>query len=433
MLRNIFVFLIIVVGVVYAAQGPFYALLFYLWNAYFRPEQWVWGPEVREMRLSLIIGWYLVVTALLSTRNLRLNMRTGLVVLFAIHTLVCTVTSEHTDWSWIFWIDFAKVLLVSYLIVVLVTTRERIRLLLLVIAFSLGFECAKQGWAQLILNPGAQNNNIIPFLGDNNGVAVGTMMLVPVFGALSQTATRRWEKFVERFFMIGVFMRGFTTYSRGGFLAAGVLGFLTLIRSPRKFRALAVIGAMVLLVSTVMPQKFWDRMYTIVAPTGELDESAQGRLHFWRVAVRMADARPFVGVGFNGFRPSYTSYDTSRGEFGEDRSPHSVWFGLLAELGYPGLGLFVLILFLAIRTCRRVRRMARDDPSRADLGRYATAIETSLIVHAVGGTFLPGQYSEMAWHFIGIATAIYLVALQEAPSAAEAVGEKMVAQFAMAR
>src|SRR5579871_590881 len=41
MLRLIFVFAIIAVGTVYLTQGPFYALLFYLWNAYFRPEYWV--------------------------------------------------------------------------------------------------------------------------------------------------------------------------------------------------------------------------------------------------------------------------------------------------------------------------------------------------------------------------------------------------------
>ena len=52
------------------------------------------------------------------------------------------------------------------------------------------------------------------------------MMLVPILGALAQTATRRWEKYAFRFVAIGVFMRGFTTYSRGGFLAAGVLGAL---------------------------------------------------------------------------------------------------------------------------------------------------------------------------------------------------------------
>ena len=38
------------------------------------------------------------------------------------------------------------------------------------------------------------NNNPIPFLGDNNGVALGVMMLVPLFGALAKTATRSWER-----------------------------------------------------------------------------------------------------------------------------------------------------------------------------------------------------------------------------------------------
>jgi hypothetical protein len=71
MLRTIFVFIIITVGVFYAAQGPFYALLFYLWNAYFRPEQWVWGSAVSSLNLSVTIGIYLVATALLSAGPLR--------------------------------------------------------------------------------------------------------------------------------------------------------------------------------------------------------------------------------------------------------------------------------------------------------------------------------------------------------------------------
>jgi hypothetical protein len=63
MLRTVFVFIIISVGVFYAAQGPFYALLFYLWNAYFRPEQWVWGGTISSLNLSVTIGIYLVATA----------------------------------------------------------------------------------------------------------------------------------------------------------------------------------------------------------------------------------------------------------------------------------------------------------------------------------------------------------------------------------
>src|SRR5262249_31929085 len=115
------------------------------------------------------------------------------------------------------------------------------------------------------------------------------------------------------------------------------------------------------------------------------------------------------------------------------RSPHSVWFGLLAETGYPGLGLFVVILILAVWSCRRVRVIAKRDSTRIDLGRYSVAIETALIVYAVGGTFLPAQYNEMVWHYIGVSTALYLLAKQEAPAVAAAVSESIVAQPALAR
>jgi probable O-glycosylation ligase (exosortase A-associated) len=416
MLRTIFVFVIITVGVFYAAQGPFYALLFYLWNAYFRPELWVWGGGISSLHLSVTIGIYLVATAVLSGRAFVMTPRIGLLLAFFAQTLVSTLFAEHFAWSWAYWIDFAKVVLTSYLIVALVTDRHRFRLAMVVIAYSVGFECAKQGWVQLLLNPGGQNNNVVAFLGDNNGVALGTMMLVPLFGALIRTATTRSEAFVHRFFLVGVFMRGITTYSRGGFVAAGVIGLLTLYRSPHRIRASIGIVVLAILVSSVMPQRFWDRMGTITASSEELDASARGRLHFWEVATAMANAKPFTGVGFNGFERSYSSYDTTK-DFGEDRSVHSVWFGLISELGYTGLLLFVAILLSGIWSCRQVGVIARRDPSRSDLGYYAQALSTSLIVFAAGGTFLPAQYNEMLWHFVGMTIALQAIASGETASA----------------
>ena len=48
MLRLILVSLVILVGVFYSTKGPFYVLLFYLWNAYFMPEAWVWNSELMD-------------------------------------------------------------------------------------------------------------------------------------------------------------------------------------------------------------------------------------------------------------------------------------------------------------------------------------------------------------------------------------------------
>jgi probable O-glycosylation ligase (exosortase A-associated) len=414
MLRTVFVFLLIATGLIYAVQGPFYALLFYLWNAYFRPEQWVWDSLVSQLHLSFIIGIYLVAIAFLSARVLQLNLRTGLVLAFFAQTLLSTILSEHPELSWPLWSEFAKVLLVSYLIVILVTDRQRFRLTLLVMALSLGFECAKQGWAETLMNPGAPNTNESPFLGDNNGVALGTMMLVPILGALAQTATRRWEAYLHRFLLVGVFLRGICTYSRGGFLAASALGVFSFAKSTHKIRALASIATLALLVSIAMPPQFWDRMQTITAPDDQRDASQQSRLHFWQVATTMANASPLVGVGFGAFPLSYPKYNRT-GEYGGERAVHSIWFGALSELGYPGLLLFMANWSVATWSCSRLRRRAKRDPARRDLAVYANGLTMSLVVFAVAGSFLPHQYNEMFWHFIGLSTALHVVAANEVP------------------
>jgi probable O-glycosylation ligase (exosortase A-associated) len=378
MLRLIFVFIIIMVGVSASIFSPFYALLFYLWNAYFRPDDWTYGGLIASLNLSLIIGGYLLLATFLSMPRLRVSRRVILLFLFFIDSLACTIYSEHPAWSWTAWIVFSKVLIITYIIVLLTTDRHRYRMVLTIIAISLGFEFAKQAYAQLIIAPGAQNNNPSPFLGDNNGVALGTMMLVPIIGALAQTATRRWERLGYRFLLVGVFMRGITTYSRGGFLAASVLGMFAIFRSPRRFRALIGAGVLAGLVLTVMPERFWERIGTINAPEEQRGDSAEGRLHFWNVALIMANAKPLTGVGFDGFSQSYEAYNTS-GEFPGERASHSVWFGLLADMGYPGLILFVLLWASSIWSCSRLSAKCKRDPQQRDLRVYADALLTSLV------------------------------------------------------
>jgi probable O-glycosylation ligase (exosortase A-associated) len=418
MLRMIFVLGIIAVGLFYSAQGPFYALLFYLWNAYFRPDDWTYGSLIRSLSLSYTIGVYLVIRTILSLPDFKLNGRTALIVLFWVQTIVGTVTSSHPEWSKNFFIEFTKVLLISYLIIVLVDDRKKLRITLTVVALSLGFECAKQGWANLIRAPGAKNDNPIPFLGDNNGVALGTMMLMPLFGALAQTATKKWERVGQRFLGIGVFLRGFSTYSRGGFLAASVLGVFTFVRSERKMRALLGLAAVGILVVSIMPPGYWARMGTIQAEGEERDESAAGRLHFWRVATRMAIANPLTGVGLNSFSPAYLEYNDDE-RFGGMRATHSTWFGVLADLGFPGLILVLANWSVAVLSCWRVSSLTRGDPTRRELRLYANALLTSLVVFAVAGSFLSSQYNEMLWHFVGLSTALYLITVRE-PATAKA-------------
>ena len=250
-------------------------------------------------------------------------------------------------------------------------------------------------------------------------------MLVPILVALAQTATRRWEKYAYRFISVGVFMRGLTTYSRGGFIAAAVLGVFVIGRSRYKFRALVGVLAIVGLVWAVMPQDYWSRMNTINASEDQRDESAAGRIHFWRIATVMARAKPLTGVGLNGFAASYATYDPTS-PYGEYRQSHSTRFGVLAELG--------LNLLMAIVSCWRVARSRKADADSRDLALYANALLTSLFVFIAGGTFLSGQYSEMLWHFVGLSTALSVVAFSEVEAKSTSIASARPAQpYAVAR
>jgi O-antigen ligase len=134
----------------------------------------------------------------------------------------------------------------------------------------------------------------------------------------------------------------------------------------------------------------------------------------------MVDAKPFTGVGFNGYALSYDKYNFPS-EFEGERSPHSVWFGLMAETGYPGLLLFVVIWCLSIWSCLQVSALAKRDPSKTDLRFYANGLMTGLIAFGVAGTFLPAQYNEMLWHFIGLSAALHMMATSEVPVSATSV------------
>ena len=160
MLRNIFVFLIITIGVFYAAQGPFYALLLLVERLFPAGAVGV-GNTVGSLNLSLIIGVYLVIAAVVAPA-LRITSRTAL--LFAFFT--------QTDDLDLLLRAFRRVVASIYRVrqgdagqlpdlragrqAALPPDAAGGRLFA-------GLRVRQARVAQLILNPGAQNNNIIPF------------------------------------------------------------------------------------------------------------------------------------------------------------------------------------------------------------------------------------------------------------------------------
>jgi probable O-glycosylation ligase (exosortase A-associated) len=412
MFRTLFVLTIVTIGTYYALQAPFFALLLYIWNAYFRPEDWVWSDLIRSLHLSYIVGCYVVLATLFSGKRFLINGRLSLIIFFLLHTLLSTLLSEHFEYSLFYWLEFLKLIIITYLLILLIDDFSKFRLMLLVIALSLGLEAAKQGWFHLLTSPGGANPNPIAFLGDNNGVAVGMLMLVPIIALLAQTTPRKWARLFYWVILIGVLYRALSTFSRGAFLASIAMGSAYFLYSQKKLRMLFASTIIVAIVITVLPDAFWTRMKTIQTYEEDQDGSALGRLHFWHVVLEMAAAHPILGVGYNGYNPSYDDYDFSHGKYGHRRAVHNSFLAVLAELGYVGLAIYAIIILSSFQACHKVRKLAATSPSLLHFRQTADALSTSLIVFLVGGFFVTFQYQEMLWHLFGLAIVLVEIGLR---------------------
>ena len=427
MLRTILIVTVILVGIVASFYGSLNALMFYLWIAYFRPETWVWNNFVSGLNLSLFVGIYLLISTFVTSIKLKFTSFAGLLSLAVVHSLISTIMSNYSSVSFPYWMEFLKIAVISYLITMLIRSEKDLKITLIVISLSLGLEGAKQGWYHLLLHPGSINTNTHPVFGDNNGVAVGMLMLAPILLVLYQTMERKIFKYGFLFIAIGVIYRALSTYSRGGFLAFIAMCFIFWLRSEYKIRiALFVVLILAILLPT-LPQQFWDRMDTITVNEGEVREaSSANRIYFWKIAVEMANDNPLFGVGHNAYMSAYNTYDHSNGLYGRSRAAHSSWFSLLAEWGFLGLILYLSVYFYSLFSCAQARKKIKNYSKSKFLKNCIQGIETSLITGGVGITFLSLQYLEMLWHFFALAVAInQILRVQDATeSATDAVHSK---------
>ena len=116
MLRIIFVSTILIIGGILALQSAFNALLLYLWIAYFRPEDWVWTQFFYLVPTSFAVGVYLLFRSAFSGVRFRFDFRVAVLAALLIVGTISTFTSDHFEFSSVYLKDFAKTLVVSYLI-----------------------------------------------------------------------------------------------------------------------------------------------------------------------------------------------------------------------------------------------------------------------------------------------------------------------------
>jgi len=207
--------------------------------------------------------------------------------------------------------------------------------------------------------------------------------------------------------------------SRGGFIALlavamfVLLGFTTI---SARARLMGLVGVLAIVFGAAS-DRYWEQMQTIFNPHEDYNlTSDEGRLKVWKRGLDYMIVHPVAGVGEENF-PVAEGTNSSfverveRGHGVRWGAAHNTFVQVGAELGIPGLALFIGLLVTAFRSMRRVaRRSIRAGPAGADLSRLAQTLMAALIGFVVGSFFLSLAYMDMLYTLLAFTIALAKIA-----------------------
>jgi probable O-glycosylation ligase (exosortase A-associated) len=397
---------------------PFYGVVLWIVVAFLNPQSYTWTalgafPWATAVALPTMSGMLIF-----ERRFGRLMTReVGLLLLLWIWFTLTTLFSinapefvHHADDTIEKWWFVSKILLMTFCLIPVVSSFERLRRLMLTIAGCFGFYVVKA--IPFLIATGGVYRLYGPersMIGDNTDFGLAMTMTLPLFFYLAQTEGARWLKNLSAIVFVMTIPVIFFTYSRGALIGLTAVFAVMVLRSRKRFALIPVAALGIVLALYFAPESWRERM----DPTREdaVDGSAQIRLQVWAFARALANDYPITGGGFGTFTEElYTRYWPGR-LGGTIFGPHSVYFQVLGEHGYVGLTLYLSVVFFTFVTTRRLRKRAR---SRGDkqIALYAQMLEMSLVGFLVSGIFLGRAYFDYYFTIIACVACLNRIAAE---------------------
>lgn len=272
-------------------------------------------------------------------------------------------------------------------------------------------------------------------IGETNRFAQVMLMLVPlgIFRIIDERrlSLRLLAGVCTLIITLGVVL----SFSRGGAVALGLLVLALFVLRLIRARYLLVLVAALALILVAFPQ-YTNRLTSLTA-VGELDAgvtSAVDNSLLSRATETLAAAlvivdHPVIGVGPDMFPIHYEEYAQVVGILIRNdaaREAHNLYLGVGAELGIPGLVVFLIIAFQTVRMLLRARRASLR--TRPDLERLTTPFLLALMTYYVTGMFLHLSFIRFYWMILAIAAAAAIITLRETAADGSAADQRPVNQ-----
>jgi probable O-glycosylation ligase (exosortase A-associated) len=428
-MRDILILATILGSMPIAFFNPYYGMLVWVWIAYFNPHRYAWGITYNfPVAIAIAVP---TLGGLLFTKemNRKFLVRESVVLLllwawFGVSIFHASMTpefSQHVADGMMSYKNISKILLMTFVMILLVTSQMRLRYLMIVTALSFGIRAIpatlfgiQTGGKFRVWGPPES------FVADNNAFGLALNMALPMLFFLAHEEKSRMFRIFLRVCFVCTIVSSVLTYSRGALLGLAAVLAAIALKANRKLISAAFVTLCAVVLLTYAPERWVDRMKPLVE--GRLDESAQQRLIAWHVAWGIAQDYPITGAGLGGI-PDVNLFQHYQNEPLPggflSSGPHSIYFQMLGEHGFVGLGLFLFLLGSCIWSLRQMRRQSRGHPDSHWVNSYSHMIEASLLAYMVSGAFLGFAYFDLFFQLVAMVTVMKLILRKEALQRAE--------------
>ncbi len=379
-----------------AAIAPMAGVIAYYWISFMSPQMELWGiaaapPWALLSVLATLVGCIVA----REPKRLPANGMVLLVILFLILTSISSLFAlGRPDRVLQAWTQEMKTLVFLLVLASLLSSRHRLHALIWVMVISLGFYGVVGGLFAIVT--GGHDRIWGPpdsIIGDNNQLAVALLIVLPLMNYLRLHSAHAVVRKGLALAMLLTFLSVLASYSRGALLGLAVIGLFLWWHSRHRLFTGPLMVLLLALGLAFMPAGWKDRMMTI--DHYSQDQSAEARLTVWGQAIGIALARPLTGAGYESTKTPQVLHQFYPNALA--RAVHSIWFEVLSENGFPAFFVWVGMLVLGFVNVRRIRRLARGDPTLAWAEDFARMAEVSLIAFVSAGSFLSMGYYDLTF------------------------------------
>ena len=413
-MRDLFLSAVVLASLIATLRYPFAGILLWSWFTCMDPHQEAFG-FVQTAPINLIIAGVTIPAWLLSKekKSPHFDSTQVLIFLFLVWITFNGFFAVSPSHSWPLWNTAWKVIVLGLFISVMATNKVRMHALVWVVAASLLYYGIKGGVFTILT--GGINHVMGPpnsQIGDNNTLALATLMVLPLVNYLRLHSANKW---ISRGLLAATVLSTLSvlgSYSRGAFVALGGLGSVAWFHSKRKILYLIAAAVVIIPAFYFMPQNYFDRIDTI--RTAKEDSSFHGRLVAWQVAWHYASDHFPLGDGMAGAEMPNVFHHYFPDE--PTHAAHSIYFQVLGDNGFVGLGLYLAILVTAFFNCSKIKKATRGNEELAWAFDLAGMIQLCLFAFCLGGAALSMAYYDILFICVGLLSAMRKL-LQDVPAA----------------